>query len=316
MTNRPGPGTHRGLRCLTTADGRVAAVAVDQRQALRSMLGAAGAPAEPADLRAFKVAVARALADVAPAILVDPQYGLPALAAAPDVAARLPLMVALEESGTLPWHGGRRSLALAGWSPADARRAGAIAGKLLVYVRPDHAASLPHALALIEATRRGCRAADLPFVLEILPFRLDDEDEAAYAAAYGRHVMACARLGAAAQPDLLKLAWPAPLGAVEPEPGALPELAAIGASWALLSAGAEFERFAERIVRALDEGGACWFIAGRALWQDAVGATDVAGALRTGARPRLERLVALVAGRGRPLVLPPVSTDDGWYREA
>src|SRR4051794_38633617 len=94
----PGPGTLRGLRCLTTAEGRVAAVAVDQRQALRSMLEAAGAEPTEDALRAFKIAVARVLGDVAPAFLVDPQYGLPAVTSAADVSPRLPLMVAIEES--------------------------------------------------------------------------------------------------------------------------------------------------------------------------------------------------------------------------
>jgi sulfofructosephosphate aldolase len=277
------------------------------------MLAATGAPAHPEALRAFKVAVARALADVAPALLVDPQYGLPAIAAS-DVSPRLPLMVALEESGTLPWRGGQRSFALGGWSAAQARAAGACAGKLLVYARVDHLASLEHATALIESTRRDCRAADLPFVLEILPFRRDEESEDEYRAAYGRHVLELAELGSSFEPDLLKLAWPGPLGAEEPEPDALEVLGRLDTSWALLSAGAAFERFETRVVRALDEGGACGFIAGRALWQDAVGAADVDAVLRDGARRRLERLLAAIGGRGRALALPPLPGGEGWFR--
>ena len=315
MSHAPGPGTIRGLRQLTTADGRVAAVAVDQRQALRSMLASAGAPAGSADLRAFKVAVARVLGELAPALLVDPQYGLPAVSAAADVPARLPLMVAIEESGTLPWKGGRRSLELAGWSPERARTAGACAAKLLVYVRPDHASSFSEAEAVIGSVRASCRRADLPFVLEILPYPLDDEDEASYRDAFGRHQLAIAEVGAAFAPDLLKLAWPGPLGGSDPEPGALGRLASLGVPWVLLSAGAAFEVFEQRVLRALDDGGAVGFIAGRALWQDAVGAPDVDAALRAGARPRLERLLAAIAGRGRALPLPPAPTADDWYRQ-
>ena len=314
MSHAPGPGTIRGLRQLTTSDGRVAAVAVDQRQALRSMLASAGAPAGSADLRAFKVAVARALGDLAPALLVDPQYGLPAISAAPDVPARLPLMVAIEESGTLPWKGGRRSLELDGWSPERARAAGACAAKLLVYVRPDHAPSFAEAEAVMESVRAACRRADLPFVLEILPYQLDDEDDASYRAAFGRHQLAIAEVGAALHPDLLKLAWPGPLGRAEPEPGGLALLASLGVPWVLLSAGAAFEVFEQRVAHALDDGGAVGFIAGRALWQDAVGAADVDASLLAGARPRLERLLAAISGRGRPLPLPPAPAADDWYR--
>ena len=314
MSYHPGPGTIRGLRQLTTTDGRVAAVAVDQRQALRSMLTKAGAPADPAALCRFKVAVARELGDLAPALLVDPQYGLPAVAAAPDVPARLPLMVAIEESGTLPWKGGKRSVELAGWSPERARAAGACAAKLLVYVRPDHAPTFGEAEAVMQAVRAACRRADLPFVLEILPYQLDDEDDATYRAAFGRHQLAIAEVGAALRPDLLKLAWPGPLGESEPEPGGLARLAELDVPWVLLSAGAAFEVFERRVERALDDGGAVGLIAGRALWQDAVGAADLAAALRAGARPRLERLLAAIAGCGRALPLPPAPEGDDWYR--
>ena len=313
MSDRSGPGTIRGLRQLTTSEGRVAAVAVDQRQALRSMLEQAGAPADAAALRRFKVAVATVLGEIAPALLVDPQYGLPAVSAASTVPARLPLMVAIEESGTVPFHGGKRSLELAGWSPAQARAAGACAAKLLVYVRPDHGPSFAAARAVMASARAGCRRADLPFVLEILPYRLDDEDEAEYRAAFGRHQIAIAEVGAELEPDLLKLAWPGPLGELEPDPGALARLADLGTPWALLSAGAAFETFADRVLRALDEGGAVGFIAGRALWQDAVGADDVEAALARGARPRLEALLTSIVGRGRALTLPAAPEHDDWF---
>jgi tagatose-1,6-bisphosphate aldolase len=159
------------------------------------------------------------------------------------------------------------------------------------------------------STAAGCRAADVPFVLEILPFRLDGEDEEAYAAAYGRHVLACAALGATFEPDLLKLAYPSGDGQEE----ALDRLAALGTPWALLSAGAGFELFEERLERALDRGGAVGFIVGRVLWQDAVGAADVGAVLRELARPRLERLLGLLRDRGRPLPLPAAPADPAWF---
>ena len=311
---KPGPGTVRGLRLITTADGRVAAVAVDQRQALRKMLAAADAPAGAGDLRAFKVAVARAIGDIAPALLVDPQYGLPAVSADPLVPARLPLMVAIEESGTISWQGGERSLALSGWGPQEARNAGACAAKLLVYLRADHPATLEQGVAYATAVRRSCRLADLPFILELVPFLLAGEDETTYAAAFGRHVLEIAEIGASLVPDLLKIPFPAPLGSDDPVAGGLDLLAALPVPWAVLSAGAEFDRFVGRVVRSLDDGGAVGFIAGRALWKDAVGAPDALAALQEGARPRLERLLAAIAGRGRPLPLPVLSDDPGWFR--
>ena len=146
-------------------------------------------------------------------------------------------------------------------------------------------------------------------MLEILPFRLDDEDEQAYVAAYGRHVLACANLGATFAPDLLKLAYPSGGRRGRGARGA----GGLDTPWALLSAGAGFELFSERLQRALDRGGAVGFIVGRVLWQDAVGAADVDAVLREVARPRLERLLALLHGRGRPLPLPAAPADPAWF---
>jgi sulfofructosephosphate aldolase len=308
-----GPGTARGLRQLTTAAGRVAAVAIDQRRTLRRMLAAAGIPAGDEEVRAFKIAVARALGDVTPALLVDPEHGLPAVAADAGVPARLPLMVAIEESGTVACEGGQLSMPLAGWSALAAREHGACAAKLLVYLRPDHEPTADLAVALVRTVHADCRRADVPLVLELLPYRLDGEDEDAYRRAFGCHVVESARLGATLAPDLLKLPWPGPPDGSDPEPGALAALADLGVPWALLSAGAPYEAYAARLGRALDEGGACGFIAGRALWQDAVGAADVEDTLRRGARERLLRLLEELGERGRPLPVPAVDATAGWF---
>src|SRR5262249_8817957 len=149
----------------------------------------------------------------------------------------------------------------------------------------------------------------IPFVLEILPFRLDDEPEEAYARAYARHVLACAHLGATLKPDLLKLAYPSG----DDEDAALGQLAAMDTPWALLSAGAGFDVFRGGLRRALDRGGAVGFIVGGVLWQDAVGAADVDASLRELARPRLEQLLEVLRGRGRPLPLPAAPADPAWF---
>ena len=195
MTVSPGPGTVRGLRQLCTSTGRVCVVAVDQRQALRSMLHTANSDSSPQALRAFKLDVAHALCDVVPALLVDPEYGLPAVAADLSLPVGLPLMVAIEESGTASWQGGQRSLLLPGWDPQGARNAGACAAKLLVYLRADHPPTLDQAISLCRTVRDACRRSDIPFVLELVPFRLDDEDDAAYRPRFGQHVLAAAAVG-------------------------------------------------------------------------------------------------------------------------
>jgi tagatose 1,6-diphosphate aldolase len=310
-----GPGTARGLRQVAGSGGKLSVVAVDQRQALRKMLDAAGHDASVAAMCEFKRDVALAVDGHCSALLLDPQWGLPTVISHPGVAAHTPLIVALEESGTLSWQGGRRSVLLTGWSPQQARNSGACAAKLLVYLRPDHAPSAREALAVMTAAKQACRAADLPFILEVVPYRLDEEDEQGFAAAYGAHVNAAAQCASELAPDLLKLPWPGRLDAASPldvECGALESFSNLGCSWALLSAGADVNVFAARVEFALDEGGACGFICGRALWADAVGSADRHGALAT-AVERLDRLVALLDGRGRPLAIPSISMDESWY---
>jgi sulfofructosephosphate aldolase len=302
-----GPGTIRGLRQLTTPAGRVCVVAADQRQSLRTMLGEAGVDSTEEMLGALKLEIARAVGDICPTLLIDPEYGLPALAANPSVAPGLPLMVSLEESGTVAWAGGRRSSQLAGWSAEAARAAGAGSVKLLIYLRADHPPTRDAALDLAARVSQECADADIPFILEILPFRLSDEDENTYKTALGSHLRENARIGAQLEPDLLKLPWPASPGDAESERQSLGTLANLPVPWALLSAGVPFEMFLEQAARALDQGGACGVIAGRALWGDALLADDVPAALRNGARNRLERLIQLLDGRGRRLTIPPLS---------
>ena len=98
------------------------------------------------------------------------------------------------------------------------------------------------------------------------------------------------------RPDLLKLEWP---GSAE---GCRRVTEALGpVPWTLLSAGVGFDDFGERVRIALDNG-ASGFIAGRAIWGEAVTLTGEARVafLEATARPRLAALCDLLAQSGRP----------------
>jgi len=95
--------------------------------------------------------------------------------------------------------------------------------------------------------------------------------------------------------DLLKLEWPGGAEAcaqVSKNLGQVP--------WTLLSAGVAYDAFVERTTIALDNG-ACGFIAGRAIWGEAV---DFEGDERRAwlaevAVPRLRGLVEVLGRHGR-----------------
>ena len=65
----PGPAQRAGLASVASPDGALAIVAMDQRNALRRMLTAAGRPACPGELRSFKAEVVAALSPAAIAVL-------------------------------------------------------------------------------------------------------------------------------------------------------------------------------------------------------------------------------------------------------
>ena len=288
-----------GLNALADTDGRFAVLAMDQRGTLRRMLTKAGKPSEEADLRAFKVDVVAALSPVSTGVLIDPEYGVPAVREAGALAEGCGLLVAAEPA-TKQMHGEEYRTAV---DPArDAAWVRGLHGdglKVLVYWDPfrepapgdlDLAAETMTVVAQIVA---DCRAHGVPSIIEPLvqfaPGSAPPDAEQRFAAVV-RSAERLATLG----PDLLKLEWP---GA----PGCAAVTEALGTvPWTLLSAGVEYPAFVERVATALDAG-ASGFIAGRAIWGEAVTLDGDARRAFLGdvAVSRLQGLVDLLAGRGR-----------------
>jgi sulfofructosephosphate aldolase len=69
--------------------------------------------------------------------------------------------------------------------------------------------------------------------------------------------------------------------------------------WVVLSQGVDPARFAVA-VRSACLGGASGFLAGRAIWSDAIGPGDCRARLRDIALPRLQQLVQIVDSSARP----------------
>jgi tagatose 1,6-diphosphate aldolase len=82
MTSSLSNGKQNRLDRVSNSDGVIAALAIDQRSALRNLLAKAKAISEEAVesrmLEEFKEAVSRILSPHASAILLDPEYGLSA----------------------------------------------------------------------------------------------------------------------------------------------------------------------------------------------------------------------------------------------
>src|ERR1700744_3435909 len=73
------PGKLAGLNAVSNPHGVIAAAAMDQRGSLqKSLAKERGAAADAHDLEEFKILVTEVLTRHASAILLDPEYGLPA----------------------------------------------------------------------------------------------------------------------------------------------------------------------------------------------------------------------------------------------
>jgi tagatose-1,6-bisphosphate aldolase len=288
-----------GLQDIAGPDGTFAVVAIDQRGTLRRMYAASGRPDAPAEeLIAFKADVLGAL-DNASAVLVDPTFGVPALARLGDRASEYGVLVAAEPADRGTYDGEPRVTRDPAQDARWVRDQGGHAVKYLVQIRvdrprtpgqPDLAAE---ALDVVREVIADCRAAGVPSVIENLVYPLpgeeltaDDRAEAIIAAA-----AALDELG----PDLLKLEYPG-------SPEACRRLgAALRTPWAVLSAGVDFGEFAQVLRISCDEGGASGFIAGRAVWKDAVGMDPPQRRrfLADEGRRRLDGCLEAITGRAR-----------------
>ncbi|MGC2332924.1 MAG: tagatose 1,6-diphosphate aldolase [Candidatus Acidiferrales bacterium] len=166
------PGKKKGLEAVSNAQGVIAAAAMDQRGSLKSAI-AKGKGVDKSEvtskmLEEFKTAVTRVLTPHASAILLDPEYGLPAAAARSKNAG---LLLAYENSGYDNTKPGRLPDLLDIWSVRRLVAAGADCVKILLYYTPfDPPAINEIKHAWIERIGAECDAIDVPFFLEFVGY--------------------------------------------------------------------------------------------------------------------------------------------------
>ena len=130
-------GKIKHLNALSDKNGVIAAAAMDQRGSLRkSIASAKGVPEEQITddmMSEFKVAVSSILTQHASAILLDPEFGMPAAKARAHSAG---LLLAYEESGYDNAKQGRLPDLLPHLSAKRIKDLGADAVKILLYYSP------------------------------------------------------------------------------------------------------------------------------------------------------------------------------------
>lgn len=300
------PRTARSWRCVTIAaaptldrialpSGRLAMVALDQRESLATMLRAHGQADSDAAMTAFKLDLVRALAPHASGLLINARHGYRQIVSDAMLPPTCGLILAADAL-TQDRGGPVTETAIdTSVDPASARDDGAAALKLLVIWRAD--ALRDRTVAMAEEFIAMCRSAGLLSVLEPvaqpLPGGQDEFD-------LNAGILDAASALAPLRPDVYKAQVPsAGRGAMSELVAACQRVdAVVPVPWVVLSNGVTPQDF-PRAVEAACRGGASGMLAGRAVWTGVLGASDHAAAV-AGAADRLRLLIDIVAEHGRP----------------
>jgi len=163
------PGKLGGLKRVSNDRGVIAAAAIDQRGSLqKSLAKEKGADITDAMMEEFKSLVTEVLTQHASAILLDPEWGLPASKRRANNAG---LLLAYEKTGYDKTSPGRLPDLLDLWSARRLKEAGADCVKILLYYTPfdpKKINDLKH--AWVERIGDECRAGDIPFFLELVGY--------------------------------------------------------------------------------------------------------------------------------------------------
>jgi len=169
------PGKLAGIKAVSNSRGVIAAAAMDQRGSLRKSLAKErGSEITDAMMEEFKSLVTEVLTPHASAILLDPEWGLPASKRRAKDAG---LLLAYEKTGYDASEAGRLPDLLNEWSVRRLKEAGADCIKILLYYTPfDPKAINDQKHAWVERIGDECRANDIPYFLELVGYE-DGADE-------------------------------------------------------------------------------------------------------------------------------------------
>jgi len=163
------PGKLKGLKAVSDERGVIGAAAMDQRGSLKKALAKEkGADISDAMLEEFKSLVTEVLTPHASAILLDPEWGLPA---SKRRAKNAGLLLAYEKTGYDKTGPGRLPDLLPNWSARRLKEAGADCVKILLYYTPFDPKSVNDVKhAWVERIGDECRANDIPYFLEFVTY--------------------------------------------------------------------------------------------------------------------------------------------------
>jgi tagatose-1,6-bisphosphate aldolase len=315
MTVHPaGPtrlGKLRRLQRISDADGFVRVAAIDHPENYQKLFDADLAKVTFDEVVDSKLELVRGMADHASAVLVDPVWSLGQGVLTGAIPGHVGIITGIEK---LYWAEATFATVTEvreRWTIPVLARLGTDCAKLVVFYREELEDVAAQQHALVEQIAAECEEHEVPLVVEPLWYTLEGEDPAdpAVAAARAQATVESARIFEDCGADVLKVEFPGTVGSPEAEAAAAQACAdlddRLSVPWVLLSASATFEQFAEQL-RIAAGAGACGFMAGRAIWGDAVGRYDAAtrAAGVASACARLDRLHEVLREHGRGWTTP------------
>jgi tagatose 1,6-diphosphate aldolase len=165
-------GKIKRLKALANEKGVIAAAAMDQRGSLQKAIASAKGVEQSAvstqEMEEFKVAVSKVLTPHASAILLDPEFGLPAAGARDKNCG---LLLAYEKSGYDNTQPGRLPDLLPDVSAKRIVDMGGDAVKILLYYTPNDKPEINEIKhAFVERIGAECETHQIPFFLEFIAY--------------------------------------------------------------------------------------------------------------------------------------------------
>jgi sulfofructosephosphate aldolase len=268
-------------------------LALDQRESLRAMYSRShdGNFVGDDELRDFKKLGVAVLSPYSSAVLLDRPFGLESARPA-GIAETCGLIVAVDVLHQIPGQAITHVTFDELVTPALLREVGADAIKVLVLWHRNSGAS-----ERAELAERAIALAHEAGVASLVEGIVRPDSGESWSSPAERHdaILACAQELVGFSPDIYKAEVPGYL------PGDVSQVAAasaqmtsiVGGDWVVLSNGVERSSFEAAVTEAM-RGGASGFLAGRAIWADAVADADISGALHGRSIERLKRLGTIV----------------------
>jgi tagatose 1,6-diphosphate aldolase len=325
MTTTLSPGITRALQTASSPHGTFHILAIDHRDSIRVLINPSDPDGVPAtEITDLKLAIVRHVAPSATAVMLDPVYSAAQAIVATALPGSVGFLAALEEQGYLGGDSARNTTLLDGWNVAKAKRLGASGVKLLIFYHPQAGRATQQQEELVRRVADECNGVEIPLFLEPMFYSTHaavSVDTRAFAAERPLIVIESVRRLSGLGAHVMKVPFPIDARHETSDRAwrqACQQLNdACHVPWALLSGGDPFDSFKAQL-RVACECGCSGFMAGRALWREAVSATtsERPDILRRVVLPRFHELSEIARRCGHPWlerhVLPTI--DDHWFR--